>query len=279
MAYLMVETSVRTHWKFLAAGPAASWLWLCGLGYCQEGLTDGFIPMSALGFLGVEAASSLALALVEVRLWEPVFEGQPMTGWHMHDYLDHNKSAKAIRALMRLRAGNGHRGGRPRKPSTKPSRLPIDETMMGNHSENPLLPSYRPTDLSDRPPDAPSDARARYPREPGLIDGAAIRRHGSHAWCANREGLCVPLFLHQEFVGKLGRLTADAELRHWYGRTLESVADRPIGEDALVFWRNSFASWVGTVSSRPNGESKGNATVAAVQRAIAKREAERQGNT
>lgn len=114
MAYIVVEASVRTHWKFLAAGPAASWLWLCGLGYCQDGLTDGFIPKSAIEFLGVKRAAKLAPKLVAARLWDIV---PPDTGWQMHDYLDHNKSAEAVRGLMRQRADWGKLGGRPKRTS------------------------------------------------------------------------------------------------------------------------------------------------------------------
>lgn len=137
MAYVMVEASVRTHPKFLAAGPEASWLWFCGLGYCQDGLTDGFIPESAIEYLGVKRARSLAKRLVSARLWEHV-----SGGWQMHDYLDHNKSATEVRAIMRLRKEGGKKGGRPPKP-------PVDkhENLQGlstsvdtpNLTENPFL--------------------------------------------------------------------------------------------------------------------------------------------
>jgi hypothetical protein len=112
MAYIQVEASVRTHTKFLKAGPAASWLWLCGMGYCQDGLTDGFIPDQALDYLGVKAAAAKKLAdeLVKVRLWERT-DG----GWQVHDYLKHNKSAEEIKRVRDERALGGLKGGRPRK--------------------------------------------------------------------------------------------------------------------------------------------------------------------
>lgn len=127
MAYLMIEASVRTHPKFLKAGPAACWLWVCGLGYCQEGLTNGFIPVTALSYLGIKRAPKLAKTLVSVRLWEQV-EG----GFVMHDYLEHNKSADEIREIMRKRREGGKKGGRPAKPSRLPSEA--------NLPENPVLP-------------------------------------------------------------------------------------------------------------------------------------------
>lgn len=137
MAYMAIETSVRTHRKFLAAGPAASWLWLCGLGYCQDGLTDGFIPEAALGFLGVADAGSLAERLVEARLWEHV-DG----GWRMHDYLEHNKPAEVVREVMRRRKAGGHLGGRPPKnlDGCEPPNLEgfDGSPQPPNHPANPL---------------------------------------------------------------------------------------------------------------------------------------------
>lgn len=129
MAYMMVETSVRTHRKFLDAGPEASWLWLCGLGYCQEGLTDGFIPETAIDYLGVKRPRTLAHKLVSARLWEVV-----SGGWRMHDYLEHNKPAEEVREIMRKRKAGGALGGRPRK-----SEKNLEGSENENLPENPLL--------------------------------------------------------------------------------------------------------------------------------------------
>lgn len=139
MAYIVLEASVRTHPKFLAAGPEASWLWVCGLGYCQDGLTDGFIPETAIEFLGVKRPRHLALKLVSVKLWE-VVKG----GWQMHDYFDHNKPADEVRRVMRARKEGGKLGGRPRKNlegSTESNLEGLDvRDESENLPENPLLP-------------------------------------------------------------------------------------------------------------------------------------------
>lgn len=106
MAWIKVESSVRTHKKFLTAGPAPSWLWLCGLGYSQEGLTDGFIPTDALGYLGVKNAKQLAVHLVKAGLWDEVGGG-----WRIHDYLEHNRSASHVASIKQDRRSAGQRGG------------------------------------------------------------------------------------------------------------------------------------------------------------------------
>jgi hypothetical protein len=162
VAYLMLEASVRTHPKFLQAGPEASWLWVCGLGYCQDGLTDGFIPDAAVEYLGVKRARLLARRLVSVKLWD-VVEG----GWQMHDYLEHNKPATEVREIMRKRREGGKKGGRPRKDSEnlegyenenlegKPSSKTFPETPTVLPSDLPLLPDQ---DQNQPPPKARRDA-------------------------------------------------------------------------------------------------------------------------
>lgn len=125
---MKVETSVSRNRKFVKAGPGPSWLWICGLSYCQEGLTDGFIPSEALPYLGVKSAPHLVRHLVSAGLWD-VVDG----GWRVHDYLEHNKSASVIAGEKKKRGDGGKLGGRPKqnlpenlegKPSDKPSDKP-----------------------------------------------------------------------------------------------------------------------------------------------------------
>lgn len=117
MAYVKVECSVSRNRKFVKAGPGPSWLWLCGLAYCQEGHTDGFIPHEAIDYLGCRSARNLAKHLVSAGLWD-VVEG----GWQVHDYLEHNRSAEQIEALKGKQAAGGKLGGRPKK--NVPENLP-----------------------------------------------------------------------------------------------------------------------------------------------------------
>jgi hypothetical protein len=107
MAWMKIETSVARHRKFIAAGPAASWLWLCGLSYCQEGSTDGFIPFDALDYLGVKSPKNLKCKLVVAGLWDEV-----PGGWKIHDYLEHNRSAAHINGIREERRKNGSEGGK-----------------------------------------------------------------------------------------------------------------------------------------------------------------------
>lgn len=94
MVWLRIDDQIAHHPKFIEAGPLASWLWVCGNGYCNKYLTDGFIPEGAIDTLGtVPNASKWAQRLVSAGLWEAV-DG----GFHVHDFHDHNPKASDVKA-------------------------------------------------------------------------------------------------------------------------------------------------------------------------------------
>jgi hypothetical protein len=274
LAYLVLESSVRTHRKFLAAGPAACWLWVCGLGYCQEGLTDGFIPRTAIDFLGVKGAARLADKLVLVALWDIV-----AGGWQVHDYLEHNRSSDQVRELMRRRAEGGKLGGRPAKTSKvsevetlKVIEVPettetFPETLSGS-SVLPSSPSVLPTEKG---------ARANEPRwvtptqgQPKpLIDGRLQRTHAGHVYCPpGRANLCVTPYIHEQTRDALG---GDEAAQALYRVAIEALGDRPCTDDALPFWKNVRQRAVAPVSSPPAAATgKGEQSRQNMQRAVAR---------
>lgn len=83
MSWVIVDDGIAMHPKVLKAGPAASWLWLCGVAYCRKYLTKGAIPRAALPTLGIPTgqARGLVAKLVDARMWVET-EG----GWQVHDY-------------------------------------------------------------------------------------------------------------------------------------------------------------------------------------------------
>lgn len=111
MVWIKLDDQIAHHPKFMAAGPVASWLWVCGNGYCNKFLTDGFIPTAAVRTLGgVANALKVAEVLVAVKLWERV-EG----GFTVHDFHDHNPTAAEVKAkreeVSQIRAVSGRLGG------------------------------------------------------------------------------------------------------------------------------------------------------------------------
>lgn len=95
MAWLRIDDRVRTHPKVVKAGPAAAWLWFCGICYCREHLTDGLIPKVMLNTLapGLTSTKACAKRLVEVGLWHDGSEY-----YEVHDFLDWNPKRDDIEA-------------------------------------------------------------------------------------------------------------------------------------------------------------------------------------
>lgn len=73
----------------------------------------------------------------------------------------------------------------------------------------------------------------------GVMAGSLPRDHRSHVQCGR---VCVPEFLHAEFLPKLSG-DAEARLTAFYKSTLASIpADQDIGDEPLKFWRAHFAA-------------------------------------
>lgn len=237
MAYVKIETSVPRHRKFLQAGPAACWLWVCGLAYCQEGLTDGHIPAEALPMLGVPLAQARKLAdtLVRFGLWELI-----PGGWRVHDYLDHNHGSEYVRAVRESRAAGGKLGGRP--PKTLPDNLEgLDKV---NLPENPSTATYTATATA-----TPTPAR-RFGA--GAMAGSLPKDHLKHAWCGNTYRVCVPEGLHGELARKLGGSDGDARIKAFYAEVeakLDPVA--PVPADVFKFWKAQFDARFAPTGPKP----------------------------
>lgn len=208
MAYIQVEASVRTHRKFLKAGPAASWLWLCGMGYCQDGLTDGFIPFEAIDYLGVKpnTARKLKTVLVSVGLWD-VVDG----GWRVHDYLQHNRSAQDIRTTKDRRRAGGALGGRPTNKET------LEVSPEVNHTGNPShLISATTTATTTT-----GHRRTALPRR--RLDAAFEHESG--------------IYLPQRAFDDFSALHPGEDLAAWFESVCSAWAGRNTGADMFRFWK------------------------------------------
>lgn len=99
MPWGRLDDKANGNAKLLALSDSAWRMWGCGLIYCQNNLTDGFIPSFAIDAFGVRAKNKQAVAdelcrsLVPGKgpLWHKVD-----SGYQVHDYLDWNDSRESV---------------------------------------------------------------------------------------------------------------------------------------------------------------------------------------
>lgn len=247
MAWIKVESSVSRNPKFLKAGPAASWLWLCGLAYCQEGLTDGYIPFEALSLLGVIGQGKtdprrLAMTLVLCGLWEAVESG----GWRVHDYLKHNRSAVEVQDLRTRRAEGGNLGGRPTHNLKGFTEGNLPDKTEHNLPGNPSTATATTTETSP-----PAEQRQR-------LAPLVAKRRKDAAFEGPR--VYVPQRIHSDFLALRG-VGSEGILFAWYEVVSDqwSIGDRKTdepGADMFLFWKSRYAErWpaAASISARSNG--------------------------
>lgn len=114
MNWVKVMNTLPSHPKIMMAGDRAAWLYVCGLCYSNEHLTDGHIARALLPVVcpGSKSPERLAALLVSVGLWEQV-DG----GWQIHDYGDVQRTAAEVKEIRRKdrerkHADSGRKGGR-----------------------------------------------------------------------------------------------------------------------------------------------------------------------
>lgn len=106
--WVRVDDTLWSNAKIASVSPAAKALYLIGLSYCGDKLTDGaiargVIPM-LLGAAGVE--QEVVDEMCAACLWEPT-----EAGWQIHDFEHYNPSAERVREVREARTEAGRRGG------------------------------------------------------------------------------------------------------------------------------------------------------------------------
>lgn len=151
MAWARIDDNFFANPKIRKAGPEATMLYLASLTYCNQQLTDGFIPEEMLPILclyafidpsktlapasGSSASKSLAPAsiLLEIGLWH-VVEG----GYEIHDYMDFNASKQEIDQERQRKRIAGRKGGLAKAGNTDPyiqEKQPVNDTNPKNASK------------------------------------------------------------------------------------------------------------------------------------------------
>jgi hypothetical protein len=119
--YVRVDTKFTSHPKVLDIGPLGEALWLRGLCYAGDQLTDGFIPASFLKRMGDMKAATVAQRLVAAGLWHEA-DG----GYQIHDFLSWQRSRDEVADISSKRAEAGRRGGKQKSSN-----------LLANSQQNP----------------------------------------------------------------------------------------------------------------------------------------------
>lgn len=270
-----LQRGVMRHPKVACLSDAAFRLWIAGLDYCDELLTDGIILKSALRSHAVAARfnSRLVNELLRVvppyehPLWEDCadhYRVHDFLHWHSGKHLVQagRKKTRERVAAYRLRqagegtpaqcdgsgngAGNGSGNGVTEQPVTqgyckgKGTGL-LDNGLWTSEQVDKVSQREPPKAVPDEIPDDPPELKRCPPR-------IATGPHPNHAACGRP---CVPSWTHQELRSHLGgdEDEADEKLRAWYPTQMEAWKDRVIGDRSEAFWWARFREWQGSTAT------------------------------
>jgi hypothetical protein len=119
MAWLKLDDQIFYNRKVAQCDTETKMLYIVGLTYCANQLTDGFIPEATLpllaGMAGIDwqIAKQSASKLLDVCLWFATDNG-----WQIPDYLDYNPSKDQVLHNREVRSEAGKRGGQVKAGKT-----------------------------------------------------------------------------------------------------------------------------------------------------------------
>lgn len=280
--FLKVLADIAKQRKFITAGPAASWLWLAGVGHCRLSSTDGFIHALVVPTLvpGMKSTTKHAEVLVRVGLWL-----EHEDGFLVKDYLDWNPSKAELDQMKREDAERKRTGrrkddspvsvGNPNGIRPDVSRVRADAPPVGASSPSPSA------ELSgfDDPKEIPisTEPPAWGPRSSRR--GSLVGLEGTHrlncapwAFTACQRGVCVPKYLWPQWELRKPVEELRAFVDAWAERAA-SAGDKP-----EKFWPVAFEAHFGTAAPQPvSTHTKGSRAVDAMDRAYEAIQAQKAG--
>jgi hypothetical protein len=252
VAWLRIDDRVRTHPKIAQAGPSAAWLWFCGICYCREHLTDGFIPKAVLPglALGLTQAEKHAKSLIAVNLWHPT-EG----GYLVHDFLDWNPSRAEVESQRtdereRKRRERGHDAVSGRTDAGQP---PVSESIpdglhpVSSHARAGAPARALKTGSGSGDPE--KEKRENSPPQQQPFRRPLVERQRPDRM---NPGGVVPMLDRQftEFVSRVSpeypdRTAAYAAVLAWMHQVddLTTAKGRAVGGDPFKWWQARFDEW------------------------------------
>lgn len=199
MPWVRIHDAALSHPKILGMfdprDPFNLWVW--GLSYVQQHLTDGFIPTEALP----KRASKVVIdRLIGLAVWDRIDRG-----YQVHDYLDWNDS-KAVVLTKRLEAKARMQAARDRRSAERSRERSSLERSTPERSQNVLRGVVEKKVPPEKESEEKPDGRSKHP----VFKGRSI---------------VVFDWMLAELMAMLGRHTNDFALDEWF-YTLDDMALR-----------------------------------------------------
>jgi len=107
MSWVKLDDRYLTNGKVRKVRPLARLLHVSSMCHCAAALNDGEFQLSDLPMIQAAAetfdASDVA-ALVTAGLWDPIMDGNAVTGYRVHDFLEYNPPAVRVFAARKATA-------------------------------------------------------------------------------------------------------------------------------------------------------------------------------
>lgn len=186
MTWVRLDENFARHPKIVQAGPLALAMHVAALCYCNQYLTDGFVPKAAVKtFLDLDGIATefefgdseigegdrgnladpfrVVSQLVGAGLWD-VSPG----GWMIHDYLEYQPSKAKVEADKAQKQAAGRAGGKA-AARAKAKQSPSERSTKGQAESKPVSDTESVTDslkgTSPLPPKGGLRANGESPRQ------------------------------------------------------------------------------------------------------------------
>lgn len=116
--WVKLDDNLPLNPKVRRVSVAARWSYVASICYAGNSRTDGYVPCGALTL--VDGTQRIAEELVSAGLWEKAADG-----WHIHDYLKHNRSKERVEQVSTARseAGRASAAKRHQPVEQEPNKL------------------------------------------------------------------------------------------------------------------------------------------------------------
>lgn len=253
------------HPKFMALDKAAICLWLEGKNYCDMQITDGLIPRAALKTFRFHTRSAVDALLRSCgdkpngTPYAPLWAALGVTGFRMHDYLDHNDCRDVV--LGRIAGANAERDRKKVNQQLYRDRQKQDRDRSRDDNASSNGDREKESSLPDKQQHQQKQLHLQEERtraahtSGGVMAGMLPRDHARHAICGR---VCLHHTQFSQFVLKIGgnREHAEIQIATWAKGLLETwdlppLANRTIQGTTFQWWDARWEEWQGSPKAAP----------------------------